>query len=188
VRHIRNYGSPHDRSRDLWKLKRWDELFNTTDRSVVEDKCRANGMEFEWMRDRLRLTNSQPASRPHPETGEIVWFNHSQVFHLSAAYGELKRVSARPGQVRSGLLAAVAAGLVALKRRAVSSEDQAMHATFGDGTEIPDETMEVVRNAIWKNIVAFPWQKGDVVIIDNHAVSHGRFPYKGPRAIHVAWA
>ncbi len=31
-------------------------------------------------------------------------------------------------------------------------------------------------------------QKGDVVAIDNFAVSHGRMPYQGPRAVAVARA
>ena len=29
---------------------------------------------------------------------------------------------------------------------------------------------------------------GDVVAIDNFAVSHGRLPYRGPRNVAVAWA
>ena len=200
VRHIRNYVGPGKTGRDLWKLKRWDEMFQTTDRALVEAKCRENGIEFEWIGggqpgsarpsadgDRLRLTNVQPAARPHPDTGEPVWFNHAQVFHLSAASGELKRVARRPGQARSAFFAALAAGLVAVKRRTSAPEAQAMHTTFGDGSEISDSDMEAVRDAIWKNLVAYPWQRGDIVLIDNAAVSHGRFPYRGPREVHVAW-
>ncbi len=47
---------------------------------------------------------------------------------------------------------------------------------------------EAVRAAIWKNLVAFQWQLGDVLAIDNRSVSHGRMPYRGPRSIAVCWA
>jgi alpha-ketoglutarate-dependent taurine dioxygenase len=48
--------------------------------------------------------------------------------------------------------------------------------------------MQKVRDAIWKNMVAFRWQQGDVVAIDNFGVAHGRLPFSGPRKITVCWA
>jgi alpha-ketoglutarate-dependent taurine dioxygenase len=190
VRNIRNSGGPAaGRSFDLWKLKRWDEMFRSTDRDVVEQKCRENGFDFTWQSGgRLRLTNVQPAVSAHPVSGTPTWFNHSQVFHLSSAGAELARVGRRPGQRRSAVLARVARVLAAVKERTTRLEDHAMHCTFGDGTPIPDADMDAVRGAIWKNLVAFSWQKGDVVAIDNFRVAHGRFPYRGPRKIAVCWA
>jgi len=194
VRHVRNYVGPATRSRrDLWKLKRWDEVFGSTDRDVVAAKCKEQGLDHTWVEgDRLRLSNVQPAFRLHPDTGEPVWFNHAQVFHLSAAAGELARVARRPGSLvgraRAAALAAFAAGVVALKRKTARPEEQAMHATFGDGGEIPDADMDAVRDAIWRNLVVFRWQEGDVVFIDNASVSHGRLPHdREAREILVAW-
>jgi hypothetical protein len=63
-----------------------------------------------------------------------------------------------------------------------------MHCTYGDGSPIPDADMRAVREAFWRNMVFPKWQRGDVVAIDNHAVAHGRMPYRGPRRIAVAWA
>jgi alpha-ketoglutarate-dependent taurine dioxygenase len=63
-----------------------------------------------------------------------------------------------------------------------------MHCTFGDGEEIPDHAMDAVRDAIWSNMVFFPWRRGDVLVIDNARVAHGRMPYRGPRKIVVAWS
>ena len=189
VRNVRNYAGPGGGSRfDLWKLKRWDEMFLTTDRGEVAKKCAENGFELRWKEgDRLELTNQQPALRPHPGTGEPVWFNHSQVFHLSAAAGEYRRIARRQGP-RYRALGAFAAAMVAVKRATVAPDDQAMNCTYGDGTPIPDADMEAVRAAIWKNLIAFRWEKGDVLAIDNRAVSHGRMPYRGPRSIAVCWA
>lgn len=189
VRNVRNYAGPACGSRlDPWKLKRWDEMFRTTDRAVVEEKCRENGFVHRWKDgDRLELTNSQPALRPHPRTGEPVWFNHSQVFHLSCAPGEYQRIAQRQG-ARYLALWALAAAVVKLKRWFTRPDDQAMDCTYGDGSRISDRDMNAVRDAIWKNLVAFQWQTGDVLAIDNRAVSHGRMPYSGPRVVAACWA
>lgn len=190
IRNIRNYSGPDGGARmDLWKLKRWDEMFGTRDRSAVEQACRENGFEYTWKpRDELRLVNVQPAVRPHPETGEPVWFNHAQVFHLSSAPAEYRRIAAHQGRLRYRLLAGLARALTIVKARTVSDLDQAMHCTFGDGTPIDDRDLDRVRDAIWGNMVFFPWREGDVVAIDNFAVAHGRMPFEGPREIAVAWA
>lgn len=63
-----------------------------------------------------------------------------------------------------------------------------MHCTFGDGEEIPDRDMDAVRDAIWANMVFFPWRRGDVLMIDNARIAHGRMPYRGPRKVVVAWS
>lgn len=190
VRNVRNYAGPDGGApMGPWQLKPWHALFGTTDRDRVEAICRENDFEFTWLPGgKLRLVNVQPAVRAHPITGEPVWFNHSQVFHLTQAPGEYRRIAERQDPWRMRGLALLSTGLVALQRRLKSDDDQAMQCTFGDGTPIPDSDMEAVRDAIWKNLRAFRWQVGDIVVIDNFAVSHGRMPYHGPRKVVVAWS
>lgn len=190
VRNLRCYCGPEGGSRlDLWKLKRWDEMFRTTDRATVEARCRENGFDFTWLPGgRLRLVNVQPAARPHPVTGEPVWFNHAQVFHLSTAPAEYRRILRRQPRLDLRLLAGFAGAMVWLKRRLTADEDQAMQCTYGDGAPIEDRDMEAVRDAIWQNLVTFRWREGDVLLLDNFAVAHGRMPYRGPRAVVVSWA
>ena len=190
VRNIRNYIGPAGGSRfDFWKLKRWDEMFGTTDRAVVEQRCQEQGFTPTWLPGgRLRLINLSPGVIQHPETGDPVWFNHSQVFHLSAVPDEYRRVARRLGQLRYHLLANFARAAIAAKRHFTASDDQAMHCTFGDGSPISDAEMNQVRDAIWRNLVFFRWQVGDIVAIDNLAVAHGRMPYQGPRQVVVSWA
>ena len=189
LRIIRNYSGPGSQDRDLWKLKPWHEMFGTTDREAVTARAIEEGFEPIWRDDdRLTLLSEQPAVRRHPESGVPVWFNHSQVFHLTTASSELLRAGLVDLNVRSLALAAFAGAMVAVRRRVVPAELQAMHCTFRDGGEIPDAMMAEVRNAIWRNLIRYRWQRGDAIVIDNFRVSHGRMPYSGPRRVLVAWA
>ena len=120
-------------------------------------------------------------------TGEPVWFNHTLVFHLSAAPGEYRRIYALRGDLRSWFFWQLSRFLVA-RKRSTPAADQAMHCTYLDGSEIADADMEHVRDVVWKHMVITPWKKGDVVALDNHAVGHGRLPYTGPRQVAVCWA
>jgi alpha-ketoglutarate-dependent taurine dioxygenase len=189
IRIIRNYSGPNQKNRDLWQLKRWDEIFGSTDRAVVEASCKVEGFEPIWTEgDGLRLISTQPVVRKHPGTGEPVWFNHLTTFHLSAASGEYRRIhKLRPSLQHWGLWQ-FARGMVLSKRLFQSAEKQAMHVTYHDGSEIPDEDVEAVREAIWRHMVITPWERGDIIAVDNFSVSHGRLPYAGGRDIAVCWA
>jgi len=189
LRIVRNYAGPGGGRRfDPWRLKRWDEMFGTTRRDIVEQKCRDQGFEAAWTDSGgLRIVSTQPIVRRHPETGAEVWHNHSTTFHLSQAAGEYRRIRAiRPG-LRNEVLWRVARALEGLQRRKPTDE-LAMQCTHLDGSPIADADVESVREAVWRHLVVFPWRRGDVVALDNFAVSHGRLPFRGPRQIAVAWA
>ncbi len=189
IRTIRNYGPPGSGRFNLWQLKPWDAMFGTTDRSVVEDKCRQEGIRFEWRSGGgLRLTGESPAVTVHPTQGTAAWFNHLQVFHIGSGPAEYKRIYRFRGGLRPWFLWRFSQTMVALKRWFGRSENHTLHCTYADGEEIPDADIEHVRDVIWDNMVVFPWKPGDVVAIDNFSVSHGRLPYKGPRQIVVSWS
>lgn len=190
LRIVRNYSGPEGGSRlNPFQLKRWDEMFLTTDRKVVEDKCRGEGFEPVWLPGGgLRLISSQPITRKHPATGVETWHNHTTTFHLSAAPGEYARIHALRPTWRNWFFWKLSQALVFLQRLTKRSDELAMHCTYADGGEISDADMEAIRAAVWKNLVVFPWHRGDVVAIDNFAVSHGRLPFEGPREVAVCWA
>ncbi|HYD50486.1 MAG TPA: TauD/TfdA family dioxygenase [Terriglobales bacterium] len=191
IRVVRNYSGPDEVSSrfDLWQLKPWNDMFGTTDRDEVEAICAREGFTPTWTSNgRLRLVSHHQAVRNHPETGEPVWFNHALVFHLSSGPGEYGHIWDRRRDLRSLFFWQFAKGMVALKRLTTNSDDQALHCTYLDGTEIPDADMDHLRAAVWQNLVIFPWKRGDVVAIDNYSVGHGRLPYQGPRQVVVAWA
>jgi hypothetical protein len=166
------------RRRSPFTVKTWPEMFETDDRAAVESLCRSEGSEFAWRRDgSLCLIRRAPGIIRHPKTREPVWFNQANVFHDSWSW-ELHRVG-RP------LLALALAGLEAWRRRRRPPESCPSHCTFGDGSEIPLRDALHLRRVLWDHAEVFDWQEGDVLIVDNRTVGHGRLPYRGSRRILV---
>ncbi len=143
----------------------WQATFETDDRAAVEAICRNADTDATWNGDELRLVQHRPAIRPHPATGEECWFNQADQFHPST----------NPADVYEAL--------VQIYRGRFDEMPQ--HATFGDGTEIPDEALAEIRRVSDEAIVLFPWVEGDLLVIDNLLCAHGRSPYQGPRRILV---
>lgn len=153
----------HGEKRGLGKS--WMEHFETANRKDVERYLQANDISYEWNSNgTLRTFAIRPAVRRHAETGETVWYNQANLWHSSNF--EPRR--------RNHLL------------RLCGEDGLPTQAYFGDGSPITDEELECVRNVLWEKATIFPWQHGDVLILDNFLVAHGRMPYEGPRKILVA--
>lgn len=80
VMYTRNYNCEKALLTDPTMLKGWQDVFETSNKQEVEDDLRNSRLDFAWQRkDRLRIVNKEAAVETHPETGDKVWFNHSQV-------------------------------------------------------------------------------------------------------------
>lgn len=159
VMYVRNYGEGIDMT--------WQEAFQSDDRAAVEAYCRSGGMEVEWRSgDRLRTRAVRQAVVTHPRTGDVLWFNHAHLFHVSSLQPE----------VRAAL------------RQDFSDEELPRNALYGDGTPIEDSVLDEIRDLYERTAIRFPWQKGDILLVDNFLVSHGREPFTGTRSILVAMA
>jgi amino acid adenylation domain-containing protein len=157
ITYVRNYGDGPGRT--------WQQVFQTTDRAAVEEYCRKNLIEFAWKDgDRLRTRATRPAVVRHPRTGERSWFNQAQHWHLSCL-----------DEVTQESLRAVFA-----------EEDLPRTCCYGDGSPIADEEMQAVCHVYRELEVSFPWQTGDILMVDNILTAHGRNPFSGPRKILVA--
>lgn len=54
---------------------------------------------------------------------------------------------------------------------------------YGDGSEIEPAVLQHIRAVTWSCAVGFPWQNGDLLVVDNLAVQHARMSFTGPRRI-----
>ena len=52
-----------------------------------------------------------------------------------------------------------------------------------DGSQLSLKDQLLITKAFWKNAVVLPWQKGDILILDNRLVAHGRMPHEGQRKV-----
>jgi alpha-ketoglutarate-dependent taurine dioxygenase len=145
----------------------WQKAFNTDSRATVEAYCRRAGMSAEWRADGVLKTRQVcPAVQRHPVTGDWVWFNQAHLFHISGL----------EESVRSLLL------------EVVDADDLPRNAYYGDGSAIEADALAEVRALFAELKFAFPWQRGDVIMVDNMLVAHGRAPFRGPRRVLVAMA
>ncbi|MET0266308.1 MAG: amino acid adenylation domain-containing protein [Duganella sp.] len=143
----------------------WQDFFKTSERAEVEQKLRQAGIAFSWLdNDELQTRTRCPAVIAHPVTGERAFFNQVQLHHVSCLEPEL----------RADLLTMV--GAQRLPRQ----------VCFGDGSPIPDATMELIGQTYEACAVRFDWRQGDVVMLDNMLAAHARDPFEGPRKIVVA--
>jgi alpha-ketoglutarate-dependent taurine dioxygenase len=145
----------------------WHEAFETTRRDEVEALCRQRALQYEWLADgSLTVSHTGPALLVHPRTGEAVWFNQASAQHPNArsmgklSFRYLERVyrdrAAFPYEVR-----------------------------YGNGAPVAPAHLEPVYDAVDAEERAFGWQAGDLLVLDNMLVAHGRNPFKGERDTQV---
>lgn len=159
LQYVRNYGAGLDVS--------WQDTFNTTDRAAVDAFCKQQNIKCLWKDDgELRTTQICQGVAQHPQTHDWVWFNQAHLFHVSNL----------PETSRDVLLSIV------------DKEDLPRNVYYGDGTEIEDSILDEVRGVLAENEVTFPWQNGDLLMLDNMLFAHGRQPFTGERKVVVAMA
>lgn len=159
VMYVRNYG-------DGFGLP-WQTVFQTTDREEVERYCKQQGIECEWKEgNRLRTRQVGPAMVKHPQTGEMVWFNHATFFHVTTLDPVLQQTL----------------------QAELQEEDLPTNTYYGDGEPIESSVLDHLREAYTQEMIAFPWQRGDVLMLDNMLAVHARRPYSGTRRVLTGMA
>jgi alpha-ketoglutarate-dependent taurine dioxygenase len=143
----------------------WSTVFQTTDRSVVEEHCRRVGIGFEWKpNNSLRTRAIRPAIARHPRTGELTWFNHATFFHVTT----------------------LEAGMRTALRAEFADDDLPTNTFYGDGKPIEPDVLDHLREVYRQETAKFPWRHGDLLVLDNMLAAHGRASYAGERKIAVA--
>jgi alpha-ketoglutarate-dependent taurine dioxygenase len=157
VRYVRHYRRHVDLP--------WQVVFQTDDPGPVAEFCREAGIEHEWLDpETLRTSQVAQGAAVHPLSGERLYFNQAHLFHVTS------------------LGKAGAQSLIKL----FGADRLPRHSTYGDGEEIAPEDLEQIRAAFHRHEISFPWQTGDVLLLDNMQVAHGRRPFRGPRKIVAA--
>lgn len=145
----------------------WQEVYQTKDKAEMEKFCREAETDYEWVgENKVRIEQVRPAVAKHPVTGELLWLNHATVLNVFAIEPKLQQM----------LL------------KFFKEKDLPNNTYYGDGTSISREVIDELRKAYDSATVAFKWEPGDVLMLDNMLVAHGRKPFSGKRKVVVAMA
>lgn len=159
VMYLRNYG--------INMGLPWQTVFQTEDPAEVEKYCREHNISWRWKPNgKLSTQQVGPAFIRHPHTGEELWFNHATFFHVTTL----------STAIRDALCSSF------------EESDLPNNTYYGDGSAIEQEVLEGLRAAYLGQMVKFPWQRGDLLMVDNMLVVHGRSPFQGFRRILVGMA
>lgn len=151
----------------------WMEHFNTQEKNTVEDLLENTIYQHEWTKIGNGLITKKilPAFRKHPILDKIVWFNQchnlNRYFNVSKdyAYMKLKNPIARSIMTQSKLLP--------------------LMACYGNGDHFSKNEIISINKLMHDSRVMTPWQKGDVMVIDNYSCLHGKTAHSGDRLILV---
>lgn len=143
----------------------WKTIFCTVDKAVVEAKCRAEKMQFEWVENNALITKAvRPAVWRHPVTKEPCWINQAQHWHISCLDAETRH---------------------AIEALYQSEWEYPRNCFFGDGGRIPDAAMQSILDVYKRHSMSFAWQRGDLLFVDNVLKAHARNSFEGHRRILV---
>jgi hypothetical protein len=147
LRYYRTLPSRHSSQGALYS---WEKTFFTEDKASVESTLSGLGYEMEWTEDgSLRYSYLMSSVRPHPQSGEMVWANQSSVCHGSY-YLDLP---------------------ITLYQE---EEFAPSHTAHRDGKAFTSEELALIRKVQWEQCRAIAWEAGDLLVLDNLAVAHGR--------------
>jgi alpha-ketoglutarate-dependent taurine dioxygenase len=143
----------------------WQKVFRTDDRQAVARFCLDHGIAHAWIDEVvLRTIQICQGVAYHPGTRQRVFFNQAHLFHISSL-----------GEAAAKAMIGTF-GVDRLPRQSF----------YADGGAIPAEDLATVRAAFAQASFSFPWQAGDVMLLDNMQFAHGRRPFKGPRKVLAA--
>ncbi len=148
--------------------KSWMEVFETDKKEEVERKCQQNEFGFRWLKnDWIEVTHERPALLTHPETHETVWFCQPYLYDLNPRLlGFLRYIGSKLFYCR---------------------KDTLVHKVrYGDGSKIPRKDIYRILDVLDENTIAFPWQKRDIMMLDNILTMHGRSTFTDKRRILTA--
>lgn len=165
VEEFRAKGVQYVRRMGLGIDRHWRDILASASKAEAEAHCSKEGVAFRWLdADVLETRVTRRATVSHPVTGEECWFNQVPHWHRQCLEPEVRR------------------DLLSLLGEEMMPRD----CRFGDGSVIPNVTVNHILETYHSLEVPIAYQEGDVLIVDNVATAHGRNPYEGKRELLVA--
>ena len=159
VRYVRTLPEEDDTTSPIGKS--WKSSFAAATREQAEAAMAAAGMTWTWLPngDVRTVTKPMAALVRHEGTGREMFFN----------------------------------AIVAATKGWVDARNDPINAVvYGDGSPLDEasrEALSSVSNFLREQRVAFTWQAGDVLLIDNHKAMHSRETFVAPRRVLASlWA
>ena len=167
VRNMRSEAVDDWRAAPVYRHPSWQYRFETGEPAEIEALLKQRGADFEWHGDgSLTFWTRVPGITTHPVTGDLLYFNqmNSQVQHrltigderADAIEAAYGATTARPYSVR-----------------------------FSNGDALAEAEFLAIHAEFERRKIAFQWQAGDVMLVENRLTGHGRNPYEGPRDVQV---
>jgi Taurine catabolism dioxygenase TauD, TfdA family len=129
----------------------WQVTFQIETREGAEEFCRNQGLQLAWDEDGSALTQFHTSALRESAAGELAFINSLQLIAL----GEM--------------------AMRAIGGEKLSSEVRInLVVRWEDGTPIEPEILKDIERATSRNEVEVSWQRGDIILVDNRSVMHGR--------------
>jgi alpha-ketoglutarate-dependent taurine dioxygenase len=181
------YRHEKNSNRDPLVHKTWQAMFLTENRTRIVALAAAEGYTATWdARDDLLLRHEAIITRTHAETGREFWSMHLNVLHANT-FAVPFAWDAQIFDSKVSALLSLFFHYYLMGRRLLGYHYGA-DTLYGDGIEMPFEEALHIRKVISKNTWMFPYEQGDVLMLDNHRLAHGRTPwFEGRRSVMVAY-
>lgn len=141
----------------------WQQQYYTDNKEEAEKKAKQLYDTVIWDDNGdMHWSNVKPAFLRHPKTGEDIWFNQVTIHHHTY-YDSLPM----------------------FKSIELPPHKYPCTVYYGDGGTIEPEVIQHLRAVSWSCAVGFRWRKGDLLVLDNLTVQHGRIGFTGKREILV---
>lgn len=143
----------------------WQQFFKVDTLQQLIERVEPSGHEvYAPSENDVTVSYRTPALLQLPERGIEAWFNQILLHHPDALPAEVDHMLAKHFR-----------------------RDQYPRTVFfGDGSPIPAEWVRTIDAVLTESSVRIQNQSGDVLLVNNLLMAHGRLPYTGNRQIRVA--
>lgn len=142
----------------------WQDAFQTNDIRKAIVLAESRGMQVALVPGGLRVEYVAQGAVVEPD-GSLLFANQAHLYHVAS----LGRDAAQTLVDSFG------------------RENLPRDAQFGDGGTIPDAVITAVNATLEAEEIVHDWQRGDVIVLDNLHILHGRRPFTGERHVVAAF-